>query len=104
MEKIKAEFHKRMVRIYAEVEQACGYRATRFRQMVAEKGGLATARELLHTTRTSNGLAELSLAGRLDLSMEQLVLQAPWSQLFTEQELQTARDRLKTPPPKVARQ
>ena len=43
----------------------------------------------------SEGLTKLWESGRLDLSMEKLVLDCRWKPLFTDEELRTARKRLR---------
>lgn len=45
------EFHKKMLEIYVRAAKECDYRPVRFLQMVAERGGLATARDLLSSPR-----------------------------------------------------
>lgn len=92
---IEVEFDKEMHAIYKHALEECGYRATRFLQLISELGGVKAAKHLLNPTKHSEGLAELSLRGRLDLSMEALVLKEPWCSLFTDSELAEARKRLK---------
>ena len=46
---IKAQFHEEMLSIYRKAKFECGYNATRFFQMVNEKGGLQAAKSLLHS-------------------------------------------------------
>jgi hypothetical protein len=72
------------------------YNPTRFLQMFERKGGVATVRDLLASDDISYGLTFLYEHRRLDLSLEALVLTAPWSGRFTERELRTARERLST--------
>jgi hypothetical protein len=62
--------------------------------MVSEEGGLKAAKTLLHADGYSEGLKALWEKGRLDITMEAIVIQEPWSQLFTIDELATARRRL----------
>jgi len=62
--------------------------------MVSEMGGLSTARQLLHASGVSEGFTHLWERGRLDLTVEALVLQPDWKGLFTSGELGIARDRL----------
>jgi hypothetical protein len=50
---------------------------------------------LLAALGISEGLAKLAELERLDLSMEALVLKTPWSGMFSDEELKTARGRLK---------
>lgn len=62
--------------------------------MIAEYGGLATARKLLHSPSVSDGFAALWERGRLDLTVEALVSRPECAGLFTEDELGIARHRL----------
>jgi hypothetical protein len=59
-----------------------------------DTGGLAVAKTLLATRSISDGLKALWQCGRLDLTVEALVLKSPWNELFTEDELRIARRRL----------
>jgi hypothetical protein len=92
---LELAFHERMLQIYEQANTECGYTATRFLQMVSGHGGLFAAKRLLSTEVHSDGLTRLWEERRLDISMEATVLQEPWCQLFTEQELAMARKRLK---------
>lgn len=91
---LERQFHEEMVGIYrAAVE--IGYRATRFLQMVIDHGGLEAAKRLLRAPEEHSGLTRLWELGRLDISVEALVLQERWDTLFSDEERQKARDRLK---------
>jgi hypothetical protein len=83
-----------MLEIYRKALSECDYRATRFLQMITGQGGLVAAKALLHTPGLSDGFVALWERGRLDLTMEALILQLPWSDLFTEGELNVASQRL----------
>ncbi len=91
---LERRFHNEMLGIYREAAKL-GYRASYFHQMVGERGGLQAALDLLHKTQVSEGFTKLYELGRLDLSMENLVRQEPWCQLFTEEEIAIAEKRLK---------
>ena len=86
-------FHVEMVRIYREATEF-GYYPKYFLRMVVEQGGLSAAKRLLGDSNPSSGFVRLWEEGRLDLSVEALVLLEPWSSLFTEAELTEARHRL----------
>ena len=90
---LEAEFHRAMLNIY-DAAAKLGYRPTRFLQMVHELGGVAAARRLLSTPEAPSGLTELWKRGRLDISMEALVVQERWKPLFTDEKRQAARERL----------
>lgn len=90
-------FHNEMLHIYERARTECHYTATRFLQMVVEQGGLSAAKALLHGKGLSEGLQRLCLEGRLDLSMEALILRSPWreSGFFTTDDLEVAAKRLR---------
>jgi hypothetical protein len=58
-------------------------------------GGLAAAKFLINSPTVSEGYAKLWERGRLDLSVEPLVLDARWRPLFEPQELERARPHLR---------
>lgn len=93
-ESAEAAFHLRMVGIYDRALCEVGYKASLFLRMVSEHGGLETARRLLAQPSPSDGFTALWEAGRLDLTMEVLVLEDEFADLFTPLELRTARRRL----------
>ncbi len=68
------EFHEAMLSIYKHAKAECNYNATRFLQMVNEQGGFQTARTLLHAPDNSQGFTAVWKCGRLDLTVEALVL------------------------------
>ena len=70
------------------------YRASRFRQGLGTKGGVGEAKSLLAKGGTSTGSARLAEAGRLDLTVEYLVLRPEFGTLFTAEERGIARRRL----------
>lgn len=88
------ELHKSMLNIYEE-SKAIGYTPTKFKQMVANEGGLQTAKRLINSKQLSDGFAALAEKNRLDLTVEALVLQKKYGQLFTAEELLIASERLK---------
>ncbi len=91
---IESAFHDQMLEIYRRARDECRYNATRFLQLVNERGGLQAAKDLLHNEGYSEGLTALWELGRLDISMEALVIQEPWPKLFTAEELAIAHRRL----------
>jgi len=93
-ENIEIQFHEAMINIYRQALSQCGYKATRFLNMVNEKGGLEAAKILLHSDKVSEGYVELYMRGRLDLTMEALVIKPEWSELFSSEEKKIAMKRL----------
>lgn len=94
---IEDQFHAAMLNIYERgTHLKPPYRATRFLQMVQGQGGKAAADQLLAASNPSSGFTELYLRGaeNLRISVEYLVLQSPWSSLFSAEQLAFARKRL----------
>ena len=94
MENLELIFHEEMLDIYEKAKRECRYNATRFRQKVLEVEGLAAAKQWLSNDTPQEGLFKLWELGRLDLSMEKLVLRKQFRKLFTDEELARARKRL----------
>ena len=91
---LELAFHERMCQIYDQAKNECGYTASRFLQMVNSEGGLIAAKKLLSSGGYSEGLTRLWEEKRLDISMEATVIQEPWIQLFTDDELSIAHKKL----------
>lgn len=81
--------------IYKRAKAEAGYTATRFLQMLTTSSGLEVARTLLHSSGVSEGYTALYQRGRLDLTVEALVLEPKWQPLFTPEELMIAQERLR---------
>ena len=90
---LEARFHREMLRIYEEAKEF-DYHPTYFLGMVVDQGGLQAAKQLLGGNSLSDGFVRLWEEQRLDLSVEALALQEPWSALFCQEDLAEARRRL----------
>lgn len=90
----ESAFHEAMLEIYERAKTECHYNASRFLQMVGERGGLGAARYLLHAPDLSDGFTALWECNRLDLTVEAYVLKPEWRGLFTQEERAIARKRL----------
>jgi hypothetical protein len=90
----EAEFHRELVTGSERLKKEIGYNPTRFLQMVGKYGGPGAVHQLLKGHGGSDGFTTLWEAGRLDMSVEAMVL-LPWYQeLFTGDEQDVARRRL----------
>ncbi len=76
------------------LKKKLNYNATRFNQMLEEHGGVETARRLINSDSPSQGFGVLWEHGRLDLSVEAIAVLPDYADLFTAEELATARRRL----------
>lgn len=85
-----------MLNVYRTAKSEASYNATIFLQMVVDHGGVDAARRLINAEAVSDGYTALWERGRLDLTVEAVVVNTEkFHDLFTEQELQICRDRLK---------
>ena len=94
MTEAERKFNSAMKDIYQIAKRECGYNATRFMQLVAEKGGVAAAKQLISKSGGTDGFATLWECGRLDLSVEACVLKEEFKELFTDEERKICRERL----------
>ena len=92
---LESRFEAAMVDIYERAGHEVAYWATRYLQMLRRRGALETARYLLQSRFTADAYVRLRDAGRLDLTVEALVLDPEYESLFDEAELARARDRLR---------
>lgn len=88
-------FDKAMLDVYQRAHDEAGYHATRFFQMLTDMRGVETARTLLHADRVSDGYTALWERGRLDLTIEAVILNPQWDPLFSDHERRVARQRLR---------
>ena len=96
-EHLLTQFHGAMLAIYDAARRLKpSYVPGDFRRMVNEMGGKAAADKLLAMEKPSDGFGTLLLRGKeaLKLSVEYVVLQNPWRQLFEPEQLAIARRRL----------
>lgn len=96
-ENLVRRFHQAMLDIYESATKLKpAYRPNHFRNLVLKHGGKDAADILLSSQHTSSGFTELLTRGEeaLKLSVEYLVLSDPWRQLFSDEQLAIARDRL----------
>lgn len=83
-----------MKNLYMTAKKELGYNATRFLQLISEKGGLQTAKILIGKDNGTYGFGVLCENNRLDLSVEAHVLQPEYNELFTDVERKMCRERL----------
>jgi hypothetical protein len=93
---LSKQFDAAMFKIYRRAKKEAGYNATIFLRMLSDRGGLATAKYLINSSTPSDGYTHLYERGRLDLTVEAMVVEnAAWHELFTKEELAAANNRLK---------
>ena len=96
LDQLEKEFHEAMLEIYRKAKKEASYNAQRFLQMVVDHGGIQTAKMLIHSDTVSDGYTALWERGRLDLTVEAMVIEKQkYHPLFTQEELQVCAKRLK---------
>lgn len=94
MDQLEKKFHDEMINIYITAKKELKYNASRFWQLVCEKGGLQAAKILIAKDGGTYGFEVLWEHGRLDLSVEAHVLKPEYKDLFTEEERYNCKKRL----------
>ena len=98
METLAMTFQKELIEKMYRAKRECGYNPTRFNQMLAQYGGVETAKRLigncLRTGTPSDGYTTLFMAGRQDLTLENSGCDPKYADLFTEEEISLCRQLL----------
>jgi hypothetical protein len=95
MSDLLKQFDQAMLTIYQRAKAEAKYTASIFFRMLGERGGLATAKYLINSDQPSEGYTRLFELGRLDLTVEAMVVEENrWHTLFTQEEVAKARKRL----------
>lgn len=87
-------FDAAMRDVYVRAKREAGYDARAYLGMLAEYGGVETAKRLLASPSVSDGFVALWERKRIDLAVENVVLRPEFEALFTEDEREVARRRL----------
>lgn len=87
-------FHAEAAALCREIEHALGRPPTGFLRMIGQMGGVDAVRTVVGSKTPSETFGLLWGCGRLDLSLEALVLRPDFQGLFTEALRQQAVDRL----------
>ena len=95
MAPLEDKFNNMMLDLHHRMATETGFKSTTLLEMIAKNGGVGTAKQLLNAPRISDGYAFLVEKGRLDLTVEAIVLDNPqFHGLFSDKELATAKRRL----------
>jgi hypothetical protein len=95
MPDLEVQFDRAMEEVYIRAKTEANYTASVFHRMLCERGGLATAKYLINERHVSEGYTALWERGRLDLTVEAVVVDEPrWHALFTAEDIEKARKRL----------
>jgi hypothetical protein len=86
------ELYSDLVLIYHKACKECNYNASRLLQLLTYKPAVQAVKDLI--PQQTYGFGKLHILGRLDLSIEAVVIQDKYCSLFTKEELDICRDRL----------
>lgn len=92
---LENKFHEDMKNIYFTAKKELRYNASRFFQLVAREGGVKAAKQLISKSGGIYGFEILWENKRLDLSVEALILRPEYYELFTDEEREVCRNRLR---------
>jgi hypothetical protein len=93
---LEKKFEQALLTAYLRAKKEAKYHASVFYSMLNSRGGLSTAKFLINSPQVSDGYTELHLRKRLDLTVEAIVAENKiWHELFSADELEKARSRLR---------
>lgn len=96
IEELSGEFASRL-REAIDLCRELGYSPSRFEQMLNSSPSAVTlAKKLAVSSEIQDGLKRIAKLGRLELSMESIMLEEKFKALFSDQVLQAAQWRLDT--------
>ena len=73
-----------------------GYKPTYFMQMRHDYGTIQAIKKLIHNPRPRGGFLKLHELDHPELTMECIILEEQWRDLFTEADRNAARKKLRT--------
>ena len=94
MKLIERKFHKEMLEIYMRMKREAFYNSPELLDQLRAKGGVLAAKDIIAGTQTY-GFDFLKERRRLDISVESLVLNPEYDELFEDAERVVCRERLK---------
>ena len=94
IEELSGEFADRL-REAIDLCRGLGYSPSRFEQMLnSSPSAVSLAKKLVVSADLQDGLKRIAKLGRLELSMESIMLEEKFKPLFTDQVLEAAKWRL----------
>ena len=94
MTTLEKQFTEALIKNCEEAQNASSYRGIRFMQTVQKFGGVKTAKEIIRKGRLSDEFEILVNAGLIKLTMEALVVDRRFAELFTDEEVNSCYEVL----------
>lgn len=87
------ELYKDIINLYREVDLECNLKLDDVLKKINNKGTITTVKEVIREL-DNNELEVLAKCGRLDLSLENLILDEKYRDLFNEEDIEICKERL----------
>ncbi|EPS3379959.1 TPA: DUF3732 domain-containing protein [Vibrio cholerae] len=91
----ESDLYSFLQELIVRCKEELNYTPTYFIRMLEELGAIRAVSQLVLDPKVSEGFTKLALEGRLDLSVESVVLESPWSSLFDGSVIQAAKKKLR---------
>jgi len=93
-EQLEKQLEREYLQISSLYYEEYGYHPSRFLQMMKEYGPVHTSIRLVMDPVPHEGLTKLYELRRLDISVEAIILREPFRNLFSDEVLNKAREKL----------
>lgn len=94
MTALEKQFSEALIKNSEQAEKIGGCKMTRFIQTIEKFGGVKTAKEIIRKGRVSDGFEALQKAGQLKYTMEAMVVDAKYAELFSDDEVNSCYEIL----------
>lgn len=94
MSELEKKLQQEVIKNCEIAEKDYGCKMTRFVQTIERFGIVRTVQEILRKGRLSDCFGQLLEEGRLDLTMEAVIVKSTYAQLFTDEEVNNCYDLL----------
>lgn len=88
---------KQAIQAYADLDQS----SSTLQSMISKYGSVGAVKQLINSTTLSSGFEKLWKIDRLDLSLEYIILEPEWNDLFSANERRKAKLKLMQCSPKL---
>lgn len=94
MATLEKQFEEELIKKCEIAQKQCGYKPTRFLQTISKFGGVKTAKEILRKGKVSDGFEMLQQAGLIELTMEAMIIDKKYGELFSDDEVNSCYELL----------
>jgi hypothetical protein len=95
MEALKRDLKERYIETYNACKKFRYFPTAFLKMVVSDTDVVDVTRQLIHKKGGTFGFTELYLNGKMDLSVEKIILEPKYRILFTKEDLRAAYERLK---------